>query len=288
MSGTAAGNQWKIGQNSWSTGAGNLGIGCTGTGGVASFSASGNLTVLGDITAFGSISDARLKTDIKPMDAQAAMETVSQLQPVQFRWKHDIFNPSRQGRLDEGLIAQEVAQVYPYAADTVAHPDGNVYNVVRYEKLTPLLVSSVQSLVQENSLLASTVDGLKQENSLLHTLLGALEMRVAALEAKAAIGRRQMTEVHAEMAEQHQLRAIWNFRLAKDALQLAYSKQADAHSIRKLQLELVYCDAVMKQNGLDDALSCEAALANWLETDMDQYFDVYPDLPDLVSATDAE
>jgi hypothetical protein len=145
---------------------------------------SGGLTVTGDITAFGSISDERLKTGVRPMDHEAAADTIMQLRPVQFQWKHDIFNAGRAGTADEGLIAQEVAQVYPYVTDTVRHLDGNTYNVVRYEKLTPLLLSGVQGLVNSRQDLESRTQRLEQDKQALQVTVDQLGQDKQALEAR--------------------------------------------------------------------------------------------------------
>ncbi|WIA10870.1 hypothetical protein OEZ85_011036 [Tetradesmus obliquus] len=106
----------------------------------------GNMVVSGDVTAFGSLSDARLKEDVVPFDGAAALETVCALNPVHFRWRQDIANALKRGTTDDGLIAQEVAKVYPVASHAIQSLDGSTFNTVRYEKLTPLLIKSVQQL----------------------------------------------------------------------------------------------------------------------------------------------
>ena len=133
-----AGNVYKAGGHTWyENGAATMGL------------SSGALTVTGEITAFGSLSDARLKEQVRAMDSAAALRTVEQLRPVNFTWKNNLVYSARSGVEDQGFIAQEVAQVYPYVTGNVQHVDGNDYNIVRYEKLTPLLVAATQALASK-------------------------------------------------------------------------------------------------------------------------------------------
>ena len=69
----------------------------------------GDLTVSGDIIAFGSPSDRKLKENIKPINN--ALDTVKKLQGVTFDWKDkkDILDVGS----DYGFIAQDVQKVLP-------------------------------------------------------------------------------------------------------------------------------------------------------------------------------
>ncbi|KAF6252666.1 hypothetical protein COO60DRAFT_1643785 [Scenedesmus sp. NREL 46B-D3] len=109
----------------------------------------GNLMVTGDIVSSGSLSDARLKQDVSPIELGAAMRIVQGLRPVEFTWKHDIPSTSRQGLRDHGFIAQEVTASYPYVTDAVPLLDGNLYHIIRYEKFAPLLCACIKHLDQQ-------------------------------------------------------------------------------------------------------------------------------------------
>ena len=84
-------------------------------------------------------SSARYKQDIQPMGEQSAK--VQQLRPVTFHYKEEPTGP-----LQYGLIAEEVAKVYPELVTRDA--DGRIEGV-RYEELTPLLLNEIQQQQQE-------------------------------------------------------------------------------------------------------------------------------------------
>ena len=69
----------------------------------------GALTVVGDIVAYGSPSDKRLKENIKPIES--ALDKVSKLQGVTFDWKES--DSILKIKEDIGFIAQDVQKVIP-------------------------------------------------------------------------------------------------------------------------------------------------------------------------------
>jgi hypothetical protein len=75
----------------------------------------GNLTVSGDVVAYGSPSDKRLKENIKPIES--ALNKVSKLQGVTFDWKdkkqNKAYDPDQDWKHDVGFIAQDVQKVIP-------------------------------------------------------------------------------------------------------------------------------------------------------------------------------
>jgi hypothetical protein len=79
-------------------------------------------------------SSARYKRDIQSMGAQS--EKLQQLRPVTFRYKQD-----PQGEQQYGLIAEEVAKVYPELV--VRGAKGEVESV-QYHELIPMLLNEVQ------------------------------------------------------------------------------------------------------------------------------------------------
>jgi hypothetical protein len=93
------------------------------------------------------LSSARYKRDIEPLGARSA--GVRQLRPVTFVYTND-----RQGARQYGLIAEEVAAVYPELVTRTA--TGEV-QAVRYQELIPLLLAELQRQQQELEALRALV-----------------------------------------------------------------------------------------------------------------------------------
>ena len=79
-------------------------------------------------------SSERFKTAIAPMASNTAK--LQQLRPVTFRYKAD-----SQGTLRYGLIAEEVAKVYP---ELVVRDKNGRIDGVRYDELAPMLLNEMQ------------------------------------------------------------------------------------------------------------------------------------------------
>ncbi len=84
-------------------------------------------------------SSERFKTDIAPMGSNTAK--IDELRPVTFRLKTDPHGP-----IQYGLIAEEVAKVYP---ELVTHDAQGKIDGVRYEELAPILLNEVQKQAAE-------------------------------------------------------------------------------------------------------------------------------------------
>ena len=114
-------------------------------------------------------SSARFKEDIHDMaDASSGL---LQLRPVTFRYKQAYEDGSKP--LDYGLIAEEVAKVYPDLV--VKDSDGNV-QTVQYQKLTPMLLNEVQKQHDE---LQKQYEYAQEQDAAIQ----GLQARLAALEA---------------------------------------------------------------------------------------------------------
>jgi hypothetical protein len=100
-------------------------------------------------------SSIRLKEDVH--DMADASSRILQLRPVTYRYKQAYADGSKP--IDYGLIAEEVADVYP---DMVVRDADGQIQTVQYQKLTPMLLNELQ----------------KQEQTIRR-----LEGRLAALEA---------------------------------------------------------------------------------------------------------
>ena len=104
-------------------------------------SGSGTLTVSGDIVAYGSPSDKRLKENIKPIES--ALDKVEKLQGVTFDWKESdsILNIKQ----DIGFIAQDVQKVIP----ELVRENENGMLSMRHQGVTPILLEAIKELKQE-------------------------------------------------------------------------------------------------------------------------------------------
>ena len=96
----------------------------------------------GNVTAFGSPSDIRLKENIEVIPN--ALDKVSQLQGITFNYKKD-------GRKSTGLIAQELEKVLPevvYDTHEIDNDDEK-FKAVRYGNVVGLLVEAIKELKAE-------------------------------------------------------------------------------------------------------------------------------------------
>jgi hypothetical protein len=113
-------------------------------------------------------SSRRFKEDIQDMGNASAK--VMRLRPVTYRYKQPYFDGSRP--LDYGLIAEEVAEIYPDLV--VRNKDGQV-ETVQYQKLTPMLLNEVQKQHQHAEQQDETILQLREQNLKLEARLAALE-----------------------------------------------------------------------------------------------------------------
>jgi len=125
-------------------------------------------------------SSIRFKEDVHDMgDASSA---IFRLRPVTYRYKQAYADGSKP--IDYGLIAEEVAQVYPGLV--VKDASGQI-QTVQYQKLTPMLLNEVQKQHRLLDQLQKTVEQQQQTIQLLQAqqteTVQALEKRLAALEA---------------------------------------------------------------------------------------------------------
>ena len=105
---------------------------------------SNNILSTKDITAFGSltsISDERLKTNIKPIQKNIIYDLI----PVQYNWiNNKYFN--KNGEYDVGFIAQDVEKIAPHLVSNIKDDKGEEYKTLCYEKIVPFLVDEIQKL----------------------------------------------------------------------------------------------------------------------------------------------
>ena len=95
----------------------------------------------GNVTAYGSLSDRRLKENIE--NIPDATEKVQQLNGVTFNYKKD-------GKKATGLIAQELEEVLPEAVYTTENIEtGEEHLAIHYGNVIGLLVESIKELKAE-------------------------------------------------------------------------------------------------------------------------------------------
>ena len=107
----------------------------------AKVDSSGNAIFNGNVTAYGSASDIRLKYDVARIDN--ALDKVLKLDGVNFKYKKDDTKST-------GVIAQQVQDVLPQAVyETSEIGSDDKYLAVRYGNMVGLLIEAIKELKQE-------------------------------------------------------------------------------------------------------------------------------------------
>jgi hypothetical protein len=129
-------------------------------------------------------SSRRFKEDIQ--DMSDASDGLMSLRPVTFRYKRPFDDGAKP--IQYGLIAEEVAEVYP---DMVARSADGQIETVKYQLLDPMLLNEVQKQHQHAQQQDETIRrqqelvSQQQEQVLRQQQeIGTLEARLAALEAR--------------------------------------------------------------------------------------------------------
>ena len=117
----------------------------------------GALICNGNITAFGSPSDIRLKENIEVIPD--ALDKVKQLKGVTFNYKKD-------GKKSTGLIAQDLEKVLPevvYETSTTDKDDEEKHLAVRYGNTVGLLVEAIKEQQEQIETLTAKVKELEDK-----------------------------------------------------------------------------------------------------------------------------
>jgi BMFP domain-containing protein YqiC len=115
-------------------------------------------------------SSIRFKEDVRNM--ADASNKIFELRPVTYRYKQAYEDGSKP--VDYGLIAEEVAQVYP---DMVARDASGEIQTVQYQKLTPMLLNEVQKQHLLLKTQQQTIDTLEQRISALEATLDSAKSK---------------------------------------------------------------------------------------------------------------
>lgn len=106
--------------------------------------------------AFITPSDARFKTDIRPLTG--VLEKLKDLQPVSFAWKEEYRSQIHAtSRREIGLIGQEVERIFP---ELVTKPNNDT-RAIDYGRLGAVLLEAVKEQQEEIEALKKEVDALK-------------------------------------------------------------------------------------------------------------------------------
>jgi hypothetical protein len=143
--------------------------------GISGVPVSGSVVLISNTGQVGiQASSLRYKYDIAPMGARS--HALLQLRPVTFRYKQDA-----QGEQQYGLIAEEVAKVYPELVTRGATGD---IEAVRYHELTPMLLNELQHQQRQLAVQAQELATLKAQNARLRAAVLQQQERDAALAAR--------------------------------------------------------------------------------------------------------
>jgi hypothetical protein len=129
-------------------------------------------------------SSARYKKDIQSLNNRR--QGLWELHPVTFRYKQD-----PQGERQYGLIAEQVAKVYP---ELVVRGEKGQIESVQYRELIPLMLNEMQHQQLTMQHQQAALMELKTKNQMLRAALaeqnGALEARLERLEQTTTIASR--------------------------------------------------------------------------------------------------
>jgi hypothetical protein len=126
------------------------------------------------------VSSARFKKDIQNM--KDASRKLMQLRPVTYRYKDS--DNRDVNVLEYGLIAEEVAKVYP---DLVVHDAEGKIETVQYQKLTPMLLNEWQRMAKENLMLKEQLFSEVAENKQQKKAIEALTKQMTVVQTQAQI-----------------------------------------------------------------------------------------------------
>ena len=115
----------------------------------------GHVATDGSGTVYGTTSDKRLKTDIKPIEN--ATDKIMSMNPINHKWKSDTDLPAV-----DGFIAQEMIDIIP---ESVSKPenDDEMMNM-DYGRITPVIVAALQDALKEIKELKEKIESMENTN----------------------------------------------------------------------------------------------------------------------------
>ena len=122
----------------------------------------GDFVAIGQVTG-GNASDARLKRDIKTLQAKDAIRVVMNSRPVTFTWNEKAWQLGRLHGDDMGLVAQEAKRIVPTAVSSIWEK----YMRIDYTKYIPAILKVEQDHETRIIALEKKVRLLQEENKRL-------------------------------------------------------------------------------------------------------------------------
>src|SRR5205823_2676717 len=139
------------------------------------------------------VSSERFKTAIAPMGSGSAK--LQQLRPVTFKLKSDT-----KGTRQYGLIAEEVAKVYP---ELVIRDEKGRIDGVRYDELAPMLLNEVQQQQKAAAAQARKIAAQDQRNAVQAAEIRELKQQLVTQASQLRNTQQQITELQDLKQELH-------------------------------------------------------------------------------------
>jgi hypothetical protein len=184
---TTGSNNIDIGNLGMAAESGTIRIGTTSThtaayiAGIYGTSVTGSAVVVSSTGQLGvTVSSERFKTDIAPMAPNS--EKLRQLRPVTFHLKTD-----PKGSLQYGLIAEEVAKVYP---ELVIRNESGRIDGVRYDELAPMLLNEMQQQQRKMETQEKTIASQGAELRMVQQQMSAMRAALTKLQTKEYLAQR--------------------------------------------------------------------------------------------------
>ena len=128
----------------------------------------GAVNVTGDITAFYTSSDKRLKTNIKTIENP--LQIIKNIRGVRFNWNEkamEINNSIDLDKIEMGVIAQEIEEYIP----EIIKKGLSDYMAVRYEKIAPLLIEGIKAQQTQIDIMKTQIEKQQEQIDELKELI---------------------------------------------------------------------------------------------------------------------
>ncbi|MCB0577388.1 MAG: tail fiber domain-containing protein, partial [Saprospiraceae bacterium] len=123
-------------------------------------------------------SDARLKTNIRPLNSEQTLQKLMTLRGITYEWADHQTGTKRPEGIQYGFTAQNIRQVFP----ELVKEDAQGYLQTAYGTYDAMYVEAIRALVEENKKLNSRTAVLEAENTELRLKNGNMEARLSKLE----------------------------------------------------------------------------------------------------------
>lgn len=136
----------------------------------------GSVSTTGSAVAYNTTSDARVKTDITPLEDTRVY--VAAMNPVLHKWNTDFYPDADNTLPTAGFLASELEEVFPQAVTgkkDAVDADGKIIpQAVDLSKLIPVLTSALKAEMADNEQARQSIEELKEENRVLKLQMAAI------------------------------------------------------------------------------------------------------------------